>query len=65
MKNLLTKKDHRRRYYLHAKVKKEYVTDAHKREVRVPAAEIDQAKNNTAVMELCSRFGYNIQASII
>jgi len=65
MKNLLTPKDHRRRYYLHAKVKKEYATDAYRREVTVPAGSIEEARNNAAVLELCTRFGYNIQTSII
>lgn len=65
MKNLLTEKDHRRRYYLHSKVKKSWVVNAHKREVTIPHSEVYEATGNDAVKELCVRFGYNIQTSII
>jgi len=65
MKSKLTKKDHTRRYYLHSKVKATYQLDAHKREVTIPHAEIDEAKLNKSITELCNRFGYNIQTSLI
>ncbi|TDO21920.1 hypothetical protein CLV32_3028 [Pedobacter duraquae] len=65
MKNKFTKKDHTRRYYLHSKIKTSYQVDAHKREVTVPYSEIDEARNNKIITELCNRFGYNIQTALI
>lgn len=64
MKNLLSQKDHNRRYYLHRKVKLLYETNSYKREVNVPHKDIEIARENEAVMELCGKYGYNIQSSI-
>ncbi|KIO75604.1 hypothetical protein TH53_19900 [Pedobacter lusitanus] len=65
MKSLLSKKDHSRRYYLHGIVKKHFIVNSHNREVSVTPDTIDLARENKYLMELCAKFGYNIQMSIV
>lgn len=65
MKLLFTKKDHRRRNYLHSKVNKKWLLNDEQREIIIPHTEIQEAAEDIVIKELFVKFGYNIQTSII
>ena len=58
----MTRKEHRRRYRLHQKVKNKCLLDSHKRTISVPHG---YKVNDKYMRELIDKFPYNSQQEII